>query len=124
MRRFKQKLLWHDGADHFTPAALYDNSHQRCAFEVLAVDESAIYLADLNLGGRSLTNDAANVVAECVLRFGNLRIVYRDSMGEWAELVHVGGRFLTYAMARGQWAVQIRRQCHPPKAVRTRPERS
>jgi hypothetical protein len=113
MRKRIQKLLWNDGADHFTPAALYDNSRARCDFEVLTIDDRAVYLADLNLGGRSLTNDAANVCAECVLRFGNLRIVYRDSIGSWAELIHVGGKFLAYATCARGWTEQIQRHRHP-----------
>ena len=45
----------------------------------------------------SVTNDAETVVRECVADHGNYRIVYRDTEGQWDELVHVDGTFRSFA---------------------------
>ena len=55
--------------------------------------------------GRSVTTDAVNVVEDLV-RSGNLRpgdrLMYRDTMGYWDELVHHDGRFINFAPIRTQ----------------------
>jgi len=49
--------------------------------------ETIVFIRDLNLGGRSVTNDAEQVYEECRNIFGPCRLVYQDSQGEWAEIV-------------------------------------
>jgi hypothetical protein len=53
-------------------------------------------IADANRAGRSITNDAERVVTE-LLATGQLlahqRLLYRDTLGRWDELVHDGHRF-------------------------------
>ena len=46
-----------------------------------------VFIQDLNLGNRSVTNDAEAVFAECQKLYGQCRAVYQDSEGEWAEIV-------------------------------------
>lgn len=50
--------------------------------------EVAVYIVDLNLGGRSVTNDAEEVCADFVRRglLPGRRLVYRDSMKSWSVL--------------------------------------
>ena len=63
-------------------------------FDIAHVTEDIVYLVDLNQGGVSIANDAQEVVAEMMQRFHSpRRIVYRDTLNEWGELVHDGERF-------------------------------
>jgi hypothetical protein len=47
-----------------------------------------VFIQDLNLGGRSVTNDAEAVFLECQQQYGQCRVVYQDSEGEWAEITY------------------------------------
>jgi hypothetical protein len=58
-----------------------------------------VFLADLSnyLDSRTVTNDAERVVREVHFAMSEagktLRILYRDTMDSWCELVHDEGRF-------------------------------
>ena len=60
----------------------------------IEVTDSLIMLEDLDQG-RTVTNDADAVIAdlaqEGLLR--GRRVIYRDTMGRWDELLHDGTRF-------------------------------
>ncbi len=74
----------------------------RSEYEVIGVQDGTVYLVDINLGNKSVTNDAENVVAEILNEYGyEKRVVYRDSMGNWAEMLHNGVKFTNYAPHRG-----------------------
>lgn len=45
----------------------------------------------------SVTNDAEAVTAEVVAKFGDHRIAYRDTDGQWDELRHSAGDFQGFA---------------------------
>jgi hypothetical protein len=47
--------------------------------------------------GMSVTNDAENVVADVLRQYPDHRIIYRDTMGQWDELVHFNGKFTGFA---------------------------
>ena len=49
--------------------------------------------------GMSVTNDAENVVRELQREFPGYRIIYRDTVGQWDELLHERGRFIGFAPA-------------------------
>jgi len=55
--------------------------------------EDIIFIVDDDNGGMSITNAAEAVVKDAYEAYGDRRIVYRDTMGEWDELVHDHGRF-------------------------------
>lgn len=62
---------------------------------VVKITKTTVWIEDLNLGGRSVTNDAERV---CKKLNGSpqshgRRIIYKDSDGQWGELLHVNGRF-------------------------------
>ena len=42
-------------------------------------------------GSISVTNDAEHVVRDIHQRHPNYRVIYRDSQGQWDELVHSNG---------------------------------
>jgi len=70
----------------------------RLAAECLLVGLHANFLgiADANRGGRSITNDAERVVSELLATTQLLphqRLLYRDTLGRWDELVHDGHHF-------------------------------
>ena len=51
---------------------------------------------DNNLGGRSVTNDAENVVEYLYGVYGNRRVFYIDSEGVLDELRHKNGVFVGF----------------------------
>jgi hypothetical protein len=68
----------------------------RCNYEVVNEMDDIIYIVDMNQGNMSVTNDAESVCMELHSRYGNKRIIYRDSSGQWDELVHREGEFIDY----------------------------
>lgn len=59
-------------------------------FAVIEERAGVLFILDLNLGGMSVTNDAERVFEWCQYWHGHgvgIRVVYRDSEGEWAEMV-------------------------------------
>jgi hypothetical protein len=82
------------------------------SFEVVLANQQVVAIHDLD-AGRSVTNDAERVVSvlhrEGILR--KQRLLYRDTMGNWDEILHdskgkfggfqfVGGRKLEYALEK------------------------
>lgn len=61
----------------------------------VALVNDIVYLADSNDGSMSITNDAEAVTA----MYGKKghRIVYKDTMGQWDELIHENGMFKDFA---------------------------
>lgn len=55
--------------------------------------DEIIFIIDNDIGGCSVTNAAERVVRQVVARYGDRRIVYRDTMSCWAEMKHVNGSF-------------------------------
>jgi hypothetical protein len=56
-------------------------------YDIVYMDDSKVYLIDLNLGAKSITNDAERVYEEIQKKFPGKRLIYRDSMGQWDEIV-------------------------------------
>ena len=59
----------------------------RSRWEFVGREGNIVFIRDLDLGGRSVTNDAEHVYAECQVTLGPCRLVYQDSQGDWAEIV-------------------------------------
>lgn len=59
-----------------------------------------MWIEDIGRECRSVTNDAHAVVAKLVAEYGDRRIIYKDSIGNWDELKHEGNRFIGFAPAR------------------------
>ena len=58
------------------------------AFHIIEKKAGVLFIQDLNLGGRSVTNDAEQVLEWCREQHGkDIRVVYLDSQGEWSEIV-------------------------------------
>ncbi len=71
-------------------------------FEVVKVTDLFIVLIDLDNGGRSVTNDAENVVQQLQKNIsggiGNRVIYYRDTTGRYDRLtVDKAGKFVGFA---------------------------
>ncbi len=60
---------------------------QKSNFAILDITERVIYLEDLNMGGRSMTNDAETVYAWCEHHYPGKKVVYKDSEGAWAQML-------------------------------------
>ena len=50
----------------------------------------------MNQAATSVTNDAENVVQYLFNPYGDRKIIYRDSEGEWGELCHDRGVFTSF----------------------------
>jgi len=56
-------------------------------YEVVRVEEDRVFIVDLDIGGKSVTNDLQFVYQELNKAFPGKRIIYRDTMGRWDEIV-------------------------------------
>lgn len=83
-------------------------SRKHAAWRTMAVTPATVFIEDRCLPDcPSITNDAELVVERVLAEHGEKRIVYRDSAGEWAELLHTGVMFRGFAPYTGQvpeWA--------------------
>lgn len=59
----------------------------QCDFDVIAAFPDKLFIVDLDLGNRSVTNDAENVAAWAQKNYQGRRLIYRDSMGRWDEII-------------------------------------
>ncbi len=79
------------------------NRNFRCAlYRVSAVRDGFVCLIDDDTG-RSITNAAEEVIAELIAAgydLSNNRVIYRDTMGIWDELVVKNGRFSDFRPIR------------------------
>lgn len=75
------------------------NSSGRSDFCIDTITDDVVFIHDMCLMYQrmSVTNDAENVVREVYITYGNKRIMYRDTDGQWDELVHANGVFVTFA---------------------------
>lgn len=74
-----------------------------CRFMVAKVAPGAIWILDIGRAGdRSITNDA-DAVCELLHKIHGpkLNIIYRDSEGRWAMLIHNQGKFLAFRHVPG-----------------------
>lgn len=78
--------------------ALYAET-RRSNYSVTSVHDGIVWIVDNNIG-RSVTNDAENVTMELNQQFPHHRIIYRDTIGQWDELVHTNGVFVKFKPAR------------------------
>lgn len=70
-------------------------------YGIVQVADDIVFIKDLDLGNKSITNDAEYVVESLIHAFGpGRRIVYKDSEGCWDELKHDGVRFTNFAPYR------------------------
>ena len=67
------------------------------SYRVAKVTPTKVFLIDNDDGHMSVTNDAEEVVAATIKAYANRRIIYRDTCGNWDELVHARGSFVGFA---------------------------
>jgi hypothetical protein len=56
-------------------------------YEVVQECCDRVFIVDLDLGGRSVTNDAEAVCEAMQKKYRARRVIYRDTMGCWSEMV-------------------------------------
>jgi len=60
----------------------------KSVYEIVAVQDGIVFLIDLEASNSmSVTNDAERVYADVRNKYPNQRVVYRDTMGNWDEIV-------------------------------------
>jgi hypothetical protein len=77
----------------------------RAHYRIATVTPVAVLIIDLDDGATTVTNDAEAVVAGILELYPQpaehsdkpRRIVYRDTEGDWSELLHDGTKFTGYA---------------------------
>jgi len=68
--------------------------NHRSSWSIVALDGGVIWIVDLNEPGtKSVTNDAERVCRVLNAEWPDHRIIYRDTMLNWSELVHQHGAF-------------------------------
>lgn len=71
-------------------------------FKIISVLPDKIFLEDLNLGRMSVTNDADDVCERIARQHPGRRIIYKDSEGQWDEMIHAYGKFKSFKRYLGQ----------------------
>jgi hypothetical protein len=62
------------------------------------VENQTVFLIDPDNGQISITNNAEQVCREINKLYPKHRIIYRDTMGQWDELVHNNGIFIDFKL--------------------------
>lgn len=67
-------------------------------WELIEIKNNIIFIRDLDLGNKSLTNDAERVARIFQHSHPNHRLVYQDSEGDWCEIIlhNDQARFIPY----------------------------
>lgn len=65
-------------------------------YDIVKITPDIVFIVDVNLGNKSITNDAEWVIEDALSRHPGKRIVYKDTEGYWDELVHENGRFTSF----------------------------
>jgi polysaccharide deacetylase 2 family uncharacterized protein YibQ len=68
----------------------------KSSFSITEIKDDRVIILDNNMGGKSVTNDAENVVEYLYNIYGNRRIFYIDSEGILDELRHNKGEFVGF----------------------------
>ena len=55
-------------------------------YAVIQVDYDRVFLVDLALGGKSVTDDVKAVCEELQYAYRGRRVIYRDRFGLWTEM--------------------------------------
>lgn len=59
---------------------------KRSTYEIVLIEDDRVFIVDLDQG-KSVTNDAENVWREVQSNFPGRRLIYRDTMNRWDEIV-------------------------------------
>ena len=94
-------LLGHDNEETEMPTSLMRPPLPRAQFAVVKDTDDIVFIEDANAKGPSVTNDAEAVTAYVYWQFRK-RIVYKDTTGNWDELVHHNGVFGRFAPYKGE----------------------
>jgi len=62
---------------------------RKCEYRVLKHSDGIVFIEDTKKG-MSLTNDAERVCQEVNKDYPNCRIIYKDTIGRWDEIVYDG----------------------------------
>jgi hypothetical protein len=68
----------------------------KSSFSITEIKDDRVIILDNNMGGKSVTNDAENVVEYLYNIYGNRRIFYIDTEGILDELRHNKGEFVGF----------------------------
>lgn len=81
----------------------------RADYKIVEETENYIYIEDQNLGNRSVTNDAINVVADLAAHLGDRRLYYRDSLGDIDEIMVKDSIFSGFCMTENADLSRLRK---------------
>lgn len=71
----------------------------RSLYDIVKVDSDKVFLIDLNLPGtKSVTNDADLVWDDIQKLYPGKRIIYRDTMGRWDEMINEKSRPIRFGL--------------------------
>lgn len=84
-------------------------NNNRADYIIVEETDRYIYIEDLDLGNRSVTNDVNNVVADLLGRLNGRQLYYRDSMGRIDEIVVSDGVFYAFYAVGNQDLSRLRK---------------
>lgn len=58
----------------------------RSDYDIVFVNQDKVFIVDLDLGNKSVTNDAENVYEDISNLYPKKRLIYLDTLGEWDEI--------------------------------------
>jgi hypothetical protein len=61
--------------------------NSRADYDIVRVEHDRVFIIDLDLGNKSVTNDADYVWSEIQSMWPGRRLIYRDSAGRWDEII-------------------------------------
>lgn len=65
----------------------FGSEHNHADYDIVRVEQDRVFIIDLDLGNKSVTNDAEYVYSVLQSMWPNRRVIYRDSIGNWDEMV-------------------------------------
>lgn len=58
-------------------------------YSIVQIEEDRVFIVDLDMGNKSVTNDAEWVWDQIQNDYPGRRLIYRDTMNRWDEMVPV-----------------------------------
>ena len=76
---------------------------KHCDFQIVQIDTDRVFIVDLDLGNKSVTNDAEYVIGVIQRDYPGKRLIYRDSGGVWDEITgnSSAANFVSYDFFEG-----------------------
>ena len=59
----------------------------RADYDIARVEHDRVFIIDIDVGNKSVTDDAEFVYNELQSKWPGRRVIYKDRIGEWSEML-------------------------------------